>query len=288
MAAEADYGPAKAWLDAASPLYCADASGNLVFRNHAFDEIAPALFGDDGVADATQPTKAAAPRALLDIFNQVNGSDEAVILRQCITLDGAQRYYLSHHLRITGEAGFTGYGGSYTDITAEIGAAMPVHDATQPFQVPGPAPGARTWEADKNLKLTYVSDAIAARFELPESLPFGGRLVGGDFMLPFRDRILLVPDSSEQVCRLSLSGFPVFDPHTGECTGYRGTATELPRDGADSDTIGQSVESMDPGALTHAVVQLREQNMQLESALTEARLPKRASPPAPRPTSWAR
>ena len=41
-------------------------------------------------------------------------------LRQCITVDGALRYYRSHHFSITDETGFTGYGGSYTEITAEM------------------------------------------------------------------------------------------------------------------------------------------------------------------------
>ena len=276
MEAEADNGPAKALLDAAPPLYCADASGNFVFRNRAFDEIALALFGDDGAVDSAQPTTAATPRALLYIFNRLNGGEEAVTLRQCITVGGALRYYRSHHFPITGETGFTGFGGSYTEITAEIAAAMPVGDATEPYPVTGPAAAAWSWKADENLKLTYVSDAIAARFEFPESLPFGVHSGGGDFVLPFRDRILLVADSSEQVCRFSLSAFPMFDPHTGKCIGYRGTATEFPRDGDDSDTIGRSVESMDPTTLARTVVQLREQNMQLESALTEARFSARA------------
>ena len=75
MEAEGGNGPAKAWLDAAPPLYCADASGNLVFRNHAFDEIAPALFGDDGVADTTRQSTAA-PSA----------SDRAPVLESCVIL----------------------------------------------------------------------------------------------------------------------------------------------------------------------------------------------------------
>ncbi len=272
MEAETDNGPAKAWLDAAPPLYCADAYGNLVFHNDAFDKIAPALFGDDDIADPTRQAAAAAtPRALLDIFNRLNADEEVVTLRQCIIVDGKQRYYRSHHFQIADETGFTGYGGSYIDLTAEIAAAMPGADATAPIPIPGLTPGAWTWEADENLKLTYLSDALAARFDIPDSLPFRESLGGGNFLLPFRNRVLLVPDRSARVCRLSLSGFPVFDPRTGECTGYTGTAAELARDGEAGGAVDQGVDSMDQKTLAATVSQLREQNTQLESALTEAR-----------------
>ena len=272
MEAEAYNGAAKALLDAAPPLYCADAGGNLVFHNDAFDKIAPALFGDDDAADPTrQGAVVAAPRALLEVFNRLNAVGQALTLRHCIIVDGKQRYYRSHHFQTAGETGFTGYGGSYVDLTTEIDAVMPAADATSPIPIPGPTPGAWTWEADKNLKLTYLSDALVARFDIPDSLPFGESLGGGNFLLPFRDRVLLVPDRSARVCRLSLSGFPVFDPGTGECTGYKGTAAELTRDGEGGDAIDQGVETMDPKTLAATVSHLREQNTQLETALTEAR-----------------
>jgi len=142
METETDNGPAKAWLDAAPPLYCADAYGNLVFHNDTFDKIASALFGKNGVAD---PTRQATPRALLDICNRLNAGGEVVTLRQCIIVDGKPRYYRSHHLQIADETGFTGHGGSYTDLTAEIGAAMPAADATAPIPIPGLPPGAWIW-----------------------------------------------------------------------------------------------------------------------------------------------
>ena len=90
---------------------------------------------------------------------------------------------------------------------------MPAADATAP--IPGLPPGAWIWEADENLKLNYLSDALAARFDIPDSLPFRKSLGGGNFLLPFHNLVLLVPDRSARVCRLSLNGFPVFDPHSG-------------------------------------------------------------------------
>ena len=96
------------------------------------------------------------------------------------------------------------------------------------------------WEADKDLRLTYISPRILntlgfhprqlrgrplgsiGKFPLQE---FGARVLFG--RTPFRDEPFEIVDSRGQTRHILLSGLPVYDPESEAFQGYRGTAQDI-------------------------------------------------------------
>ena len=271
----------EALLDEIPPTYCADASGRLVFRNVGFDELAATAF--PGYQPAPRGTAEPAPDALCVIFQRLDGGEQIVSMRQSAEIGGGQRFYRSRHFRIFRDGLPAGYAGVYTDVTLEAEAVMQSTRAEARFQDVIRSASDWVWETDVNLNLTYVSDRIAELLDRPATTLRGRYLFTvGEFetdgedgnprpdlaasLMPFRGRIFLLPDSRNRTRRIALSGVPIFDDHTGEFTGYRGTGTDV--------TLQWETErkvSVAQNSLQQSLEELRERNTQLDSALSQAR-----------------
>ncbi len=276
----------EALLDEIPPTYHADAAGRMVFRNASFDELAGAAFPESD----REPGGAAVgvPEELRSIFSRLDGGEEIVRLRQSFEIGGAVRFYRSRHFRIFRDGLPAGYAGVYTDVTLEAEAIMQSTRTEARFQDVIRSASDWVWETDTNINLTYISDRIAEVLDRPATALRGRHLftlgefeaVGGNGgrrpdlaveLLPFRGRIFLMPDSRGRKRRIALSGVPVFDEMTGEFTGYRGTGTDVTRQWDAEKQAGEAEES-----LQNSLEELRERNVQLDSALAEARLAARA------------
>ena len=276
----------EALLDEIPPTYHADAAGRLVFRNASFEELAVAAFA--GYETAPGEKVVDAPDDLRNIYARLDGGEEIVRLRQSFEVAGAVRFYRSRHFRIFRDGLPAGYAGVYTDVTLEAEAIMQSTRTEARFQDVIRSASDWVWETDININLAYVSDRIAEVLDRPANTLKGRHLFtlgefeagGGDGdtrpdlaadLLPFRGRIFLMPDSHGRTRRIALSGVPVFDEMTGEFTGYRGTGTDVTRQWEAERQVDEAQES-----LQHSIEELRERNVQLDAALTQARAAARA------------
>lgn len=272
----------EALLDEIPPTYHANASGRLVFRNAGFDELAACAFPGYDTTPAERVVEA--PEELRNIFTRLDSGEEIVRLRQSFEIDGAACFFRSRHFRIFRDGLPAGYAGVYTDVTLEAEAVMQSTRTEARFQDVIRSASDWVWETDTNINLTYISDRIAEVLDQPAASLRGRHLFTlGEFksggprpdlateLLPFRGRIFLMADSQGRNRRIALSGVPVFDEHTGAFTGYRGTGTDITRQWEAEQQVGVARESLE-----ESLEELRERNVQLDSALTQARSASRA------------
>ena len=278
----------KTVLDMMPPMYRAATDRRLVFRNDAFNAVARAAFPEFRHPARVDQEAPLAPTELIEIFDRLNAGEEMIKLRQTLDVDGQRRHYRSCHFRLFENAEPVGYAGIYTDVTLEADAVMQSARAETRFQDVIRSASDWVWETDENLNITYVSSRISEALEAPPGSLFGRHLFAlGEFedtpgngparpdlaaaLMPFRGRIFLMPDRRGRVRRISLTGVPVFDEYTGAFKGYRGTGTDVTRQ-HEAELRARKTQQ----ALEVSLAELRERNLQLDSALKEAQLAARA------------
>ena len=131
--------------------------------------------------------------------------------------------------------------GLYTDVTLEAEAAM--HSACTESRFRDVVWSASDWvrEIDEHLNLIYVSKRISETLKTSPSAAVGRHIFSlGEFeenpsrpglaasLMPFRGRIVLMPDKRGQIRRISMTGVAVFDKQSGAFVGCRGTGTDVP------------------------------------------------------------
>ena len=272
----------EALLDEIPPTYHADAAGRLVFHNARFDELAAAVFPGYQITPRNEALDA--PDDLRSIFQRLDGGEEIVRLRQSFEIGENAYFYRSRHFRIFRDGLPAGYAGVYTDVTLEAEAVMQSTRTEARFQDVIRSASDWVWETDTNINMIYVSERIAELLDRPASTVTGRHLFTlGEFeagegrpdlaqsLLPFRGRIFLMPDGRGRIRRIALSGVPVFDEMSGAFSGYRGTGADVTRQWEAEQQAGEAQES-----LQESLDELRERNVQLDSALSQARSASRA------------
>lgn len=218
-----------------------------------------------------------------EIFDWLNAGEDVVKLRQSAEIDGSIRHFPSTHFRIVENDEAIDYGGIYTDVTLEAEAVMQSARSEARFQDVIRSASDWVWETDHNLNLTYVSNRIAEALKTPPAELIGRHLFTiGEFeeslengparpdlaaaLMPFRGRIFLMPDKRHRIRRISMAGVPVFDERSGSFRGYRGTGTDVTRQ-REIELRARKTQEV----LESSLKELREQNMELDRALQEAR-----------------
>ena len=219
------------------------------------------------------------PNELSQIFDRLNAGEREVNIRQSVEMRGELRHFRSTHFRVFEEGEPTGYGGLYTDVTLEAEAVMHSARTESRFQDVIRSASDWVWDTDERLNLIYVSNRISEALETPPSAVVGRHIFSlGEFeenpsrpdlaasLMPFRGRIVLMPDKQGQMRRISMTGVAVFDNQSGAFVGYCGTGTDV--------THQHEVEAhayKTQQVLEESLTELRERNMKLNRALVDAR-----------------
>ena len=261
-------------------MYIADLAGQITLMSPEFEEFVDAAFG----LSRDENGAFGAPEELLGIFRHLEKGVSEVKLRQTVEIGGDTRHFRSFHVRTAEDGVETGYAGIFTDVTLEAEAVIEAARTEARFQDIIRSASDWVWEADVDLRLTYVSSRISETLELAP-----GSLIGRDFfslgvfenasnglrtkpdMLEvrstFRGRIFLMADTRNRVHRVSLTGVPIYDDTTGDFVGYRGTGSDVTNE---HDAIQNARRTQ--RELETSIQDLRDRNEQLDFALDEARL----------------
>ena len=260
----------QALLDRAPPMYMAASDRTLTFTNPAFDRIV-----------GVNPSGVQA--VLARIFDRLDAGEKEVVVRQEYDLPGGQRHFRSTHFRTGDGDTQAGFAGVYADVTLETQAMRQSSWSESRFRDVIRSTSDWVWETDANLNLTYVSERITEALELPPTALNGRYLFAlGEFaptsdgaptrpdlaaeLTPFRGRSFLMADSHGQMRRIALSGVPVFDETTGKFAGYRGTGTDVTSQHEAEQRAKRSQRELEA-----SLRELRDRNLQLDLALSEAR-----------------
>jgi signal transduction histidine kinase len=274
----------RAYLPAAlmnrmSAVYYADRDNNFIYRNDAFNDIAAQAFPELRSRERRERPHTPVPTELSQIFDRLNAGEQEVNIRQSVEIGGELHHFRSSHFRVFDEGNPTGYGGIYTDVTLEAEAVMHSARTESRFQDVIRSASDWVWETDELLNLIYVSNRISEALETPPSAVVGRHLFTlGEFeetpsrpdlaasLMPFRGRIFLMPDKRGQTRRISMTGVAVFDNQSGAFVGYRGTGTDVTRQ-HEVEAHAHKTQQV----LEESLSELRERNMELNSALGAAR-----------------
>tara|TARA_B100001939_G_scaffold86036_3_gene73674 strand:+ start:1620 stop:3329 length:1710 start_codon:yes stop_codon:yes gene_type:complete len=231
-------------IDDSVPLYVASISGELIFVNDAYRNLAQR---SAQIGFPAPPEKGnSLPPSLAAILNEAQLTRQTVTTEEQIVMEGVVRLYRSRHFPICDDNGYViAVGGTYVDCTKQH---QNVQDETlmqQRFRDFARATSDWYWEVDREYKITFVSDRLTALTGVPAFMMHGKRfeelgrlkkdydgeeITCDDFMdeyKPFRDYLLLLKGQDDEEIYIHLSGVPLFDSVTGAFQGYRGAGMDV-------------------------------------------------------------
>lgn len=264
-------------------VYLYDAAANRLFINEAFRDIYNHL-SDVPVQAATDELPV--PRALADATDEVRRTARRLVRNEHIAVAGMLRHFRAHHFPIFRGATPIAVGGIYYDLTHQSAVLDQARASQTRLDDVIRSTSDWVWECDADGRLTFVSERITEVLgRLPVALQ-GQRLLDlGRFISengaalsdpfraggPFRNMLFEVRDLGGELRQIQLSGVPVFHSETGRLTGFRGTGTDVTAQRRAEDHARRSQRDLET-----ALEQLRNKNVQLESALDQVLIASRA------------
>ena len=226
--------PAQAVVDlwqavggASQPMYLADAAGNLIYANAAYNRIAPRLqLGDVAVEDIAAAIDALGRPLRQDVVIQMDERTECYIAERMVVRDGAGQPFAVMGRFVP------------ADELRRVETALRITEDR--FDDMARLTSDWVWETDTDLVITFVSGRG------PERLGYAARELVGcpmqDLLEPgaaldplltsrsrrtVRDAPVGMRHKDGSLPRFLLSAVPVFDEETGALRGFRGTAQDV-------------------------------------------------------------
>ena len=226
-----------ALLAKAQPAYAADPSGELLFSNESYGELADAARKAHSQGDAGIEGDLLAPDAL----GRVERERGVVWLELTIGPATAPRRYRGLHFPINDENGeFVAVGGVYFDFSREYALTRRAALTQDRYDDLTRLISDWIWETDRDFNLTFLSPRVMETTGIHPSLligtnlfDFGNFVEGGrgtpdrNIRSPFRDKLFHIAGAERNIRQCRLSGMPVFDASSGDFTGYRGTGNDI-------------------------------------------------------------
>lgn len=270
-------------VDPALPFYLASVEGRIIRVNEIYKRLVSACRDVLPAPGAPEQQGGAVSAAGAAIIAEVLRKDGTLVTDETLPEEHRVRHWRGRHFPIRNERGdVVGVAGTYQDVTTEVVARRDLGAVRQRFQDFARASSDWFWEMDRAGRLTSLSDRFTALTGQPSSLFLGQKLSdlgslidrnghGGGMNAawqrhaPFRDEIFEMQVDGMGVRRFHLSGVPVFDPQTGEFSGYRGSGkdiTQQHRQEEEARAIRRNLEE--------TLEELTRKNMQLDVASAEA------------------
>ncbi|MEP4377850.1 MAG: PAS domain-containing sensor histidine kinase [Alphaproteobacteria bacterium] len=228
-------------LEHLGPAYVANPDGTITWHNDAFLYFARAAWN---IANETDQVTAA-PGPLSNIFDTLISTGHFEPARTRAEIGGVARTFRGRHFlgEIDGAVIIHGY---FEDITRWITSEQRLVALDDKLTDVIRSTSDWVWETDTDLRLTEVSARIAAITGAPPEAHLGKHVLAlgslpdpvpgvPDLKLlmqdrrPFRNRLFIMRDETNQSRRIHLSGTPFFDTGNGHFLGYRGTGTDVTR-----------------------------------------------------------
>lgn len=270
-------------IDRTVPFYLASNDGHLLHVNDRYRALVAQCQDRLPAPGRADRPGQLVPAALRSIIEEVRTRADSVNSAERLMVGEDERHYQGRHFPVCSEAGeVLAVAGTYLDVTEHVLRSREAGRAQQRFQDFARATSDWFWEADRDLKLTALSDRFTALTGQPAALLLGRRLdeVGVfdtnlfgqassndafERRAAFREQVFAVESAIGEELRFHLSGVPVFDRSTGEFAGYRGAGmdvTDRYRDAAEARSVRDNLES--------TLQELTRKNMQLDIASAQA------------------
>lgn len=233
--AEGIFGPLEALLAHGPPAFIASTSGELLFANSAYAELARSvgsgrrgLPGEPALAPNEMLTRAYQSAGVVEETQQLQGADGPLLIRaRCWALPGDEAV-----------------AGIYEDRGEEMAALHKARQAKARFDDIARLTSDWVWELDQEFKFTFASTRVADIIGVPARLLIGrslfdcGQFEGfpeanrfdhpyPDSRTPFKNVVYRIVGVDDCPRLFALSGVPIFEDVTGRFLGYRGTATDI-------------------------------------------------------------
>ena len=264
------------------PLYVTTVEGNLAYVNDGYKKLAMDYNLEAREVGEGLNIKRTLPDSLISILNEVQLTNNILNFEEEIKLNSSIKCYQSRHFPICDNSGeVIAVGGTYVEKIENKNYHENISEAR--FRDFARSTSDWYWEVNKNFKITYADERLAAIFGEPsftlkgKSLEDLGSLktsVDGikikiidimDGITPFRDQLFVLKNLEGEDVFIHLSGVPLFDPQTGKFFGYRGAGMDV--------TVKYKAErekNRIQKSLENTLDELTNKNIQLDIASAEA------------------